>query len=239
LICTECSATLFPIINDKLCVANSTGQLVDEAGQAVDLALWQNHFTHCHERCPGTKGREFLARIDIVLMFSELDYAKKKIKGTGVGRWSDFKYSTGRVRSAIHYSAPTQPATGALAPPPSSGRPSSVESLAVAVDPRQTHPVALGTTLLGEPMQSIARPAVKAVAKLPVGSSAGVCKQCLFVNFPGCAMHRTLLTKPYEVIDRQGKTTYAGTQPFNRPSSSSSPPPSSNLIFLCACRMPW
>ncbi len=171
MICTECSATLFPIINDKLCVANSTGQLVDEAGQAVDLALWQNHFTHCHERCPGTKGREFLARIDIVLMFSELDYAKKKIKGTGVGRWSDFKYSTGRVRSAIHYSAPTQPATGALAPPPSSGRPSSVESLAAAVDPRQTHPVALGTTLLCEPVQSIARPAVKVVAKLPVGSS--------------------------------------------------------------------
>lgn len=181
LICTECSATLFPIINDKLCVANSTGQLVDEAGQAVDLALWQNHFTHCHERCPGTKGREFLARIDIVLMFSELDYAKKKIKGTAVGRWSDFKYTTGRVRSAIHYSAPAQPATGAPAPPPSSGRPSSVESLAVTVDPRQTHPVAIG-----------------------------VCKQCLFVNFPGCARHRTLLTKPYEVIDRQGKTTYAG-----------------------------
>lgn len=50
-------------------------------------------------------------------------------------------------------------------------------------------------------------------------------------------MHRTLLTKPYEVIDRQGKTTYAGTQPFSRPSSSSSPLslPLSPLLILFSC----
>jgi hypothetical protein len=34
----------------------------------------------------------------------------------------------------------------------------------------------------------------------------------MLVNFPGCAKHRTLLTKPYDVIDGQGKTTFAGTR---------------------------
>jgi len=48
-------------------------------------------------------------------------------------------------------------------------------------------------------------------------------------------MHRTLLTKPYEVIDRQGKTTYAGTQPFSRPSSSPLPLSLSPLLILFSC----
>jgi hypothetical protein len=73
----------------------------------------------------------------------------------------------------------------------------------------------------------------------------GVCKKCMLVNFPGCAKHRTLLTKPYEVVDRQGKTIYAGTLVYplvccccdylhlgvsaNRPW----------WCLVCACRMPW
>jgi hypothetical protein len=144
LICTECSATLFPIINDKLCVSNSTGQIVDQAGQAVDLALWQNHFAHCHDKCPG-KSHDSLARIDVVLMFSELDYAKKKLKSTGVGRWLEFKYTTGHIRSTSQHSSSAYPAASGAAPPPSS-RPSSVGSIAAPVDLGQTHPVALGNS---------------------------------------------------------------------------------------------
>lgn len=144
LLCTECSATVFPIISYKLCVANSTGQIVDEAGQAVDLALWQQHFTHCSEKCPGNKGREFLARIDTTLIFSELDYAKKKIKPTPPGRWQDFKYTTGRVRSASQGSASNHSSSSPAAPPSASRQSLSVESLSCAFDLGQTHPVALG-----------------------------------------------------------------------------------------------
>jgi len=85
---------------------------------------------------------------------------------------------------------PTLSAVQAPAPSPSSATPVRQPSVAsppipqaspLLVDLNQTFPIALG-----------------------------VCTSCGSVNFPGCSKHGFMLSKPYEIVDNQGKVTYAG-----------------------------
>ncbi len=80
LICTACSYAALPIINDRLCVHDMAHQLIDDSGQAVDLNSWKSRFLHCVDKCAGSTRPELVGSIQVVIIYSELEYARKRIK---------------------------------------------------------------------------------------------------------------------------------------------------------------